>query len=153
MFYLGDNRLKVRKASLKDIDQIWEVEKASFQTPWSRESFSNELTQNKFAYYYVVEMEKEIVGYGGMWVIFDEAHITNVAIHPKARGKKLGELIMRHLIFQAKFYGATSMTLEVRKSNYVARALYNKLNFEQQGIRINYYADTMEDAIIMWVKL
>lgn len=149
---MQDN-LVLRLATINDVDEIWEVEKASFSIPWSREAFISELTTNKFAYYYVIELAGEVVGYAGMWVILDEAHVTNVAIHPKARGNKLGELIMRYLLQMAQFYGASSMTLEVRVSNQIAQNLYTKLKFQEQGIRKKYYADTMEDAIIMWVKI
>lgn len=150
---MDKKNINIRRATIIDIENIWSVEEESFQTPWSKEAFENELTTNKFAYYYVLELDSEIVGYAGMWLILDEAHVTNVAIKPNVRGLKLGELIMRHLMTTAKFYGATSMTLEVRVSNEVAKNLYYKLNFEDSGIRKNYYADTMEDALIMWVKL
>lgn len=150
---MGEKSVNIRKASIEDVEQICKIELASFTTPWSGDAFINELTQNKLAYYYVVELNSEIVGYAGMWIIFDEAHITNIAIHPKARGLKLGELLMKYMFTMAKFYGANSMTLEVRVSNHVARNLYTKLNFEEKGIRKNYYADTLEDALIMWVKI
>lgn len=143
----------IREASIEDIDFIYEIEKNSFQTPWSKESFENELNNNKFAYYYVLELEHKIVGYAGMWVILDEAHITNIAIIPFARGKKLGEILLRYLMEMAKSVGADKMTLEVRASNYIAQGLYNKLNFKKAGIRKNYYADTVEDAVIMWVNI
>lgn len=150
---MKDNLLDIRRATVEDIENIYLVEKLSFTKPWTKESFINELTTNKFANYSVVEVGGKIVGYAGMWMILDEAHITNVAIHPDYRGQKLGELMMRYLIAVAKNLGATSMTLEVRLSNQVARNLYRKLDFKEQGIRKNYYADTMEDALIMWVKI
>lgn len=150
---MGEKAINIREATIKDIDDIWLVESKSFSTPWTREAFINELTTNRFAYYYVLELENDIVGYAGMWIILDEAHVTNVAIYPNVRGKKLGELLMRYLMTMAKMHGAESMTLEVRVSNHAAKNLYYKLNFKEHGIRKNYYADTMEDALIMWVKL
>lgn len=143
----------IREATIEDIDFIYEVEKNSFQTPWSKESFENEINNNKFAYYYVLELDNKILGYAGMWVILDEAHITNIAIAPFARGKKLGEALLCHLMDKAKLYGAEKMTLEVRSSNYIAQGLYEKLNFKKTGIRKNYYADSVEDAVIMWVNI
>lgn len=143
----------IRDATIEDIDFIYEVEKNSFQTPWSKESFENEINNNKFAYYYVLELDNKILGYAGMWVILDEAHITNIAIAPFARGKKLGEALLCHLVEKAKLYGAEKMTLEVRSSNYIAQGLYEKLNFKKTGIRKNYYADSVEDAVIMWVNI
>jgi len=145
--------LNIRKAEIQDIDSILKVEQESFPTPWSREAFEGELITNRFAMYYLVELEGKIVGYAGMWVIFDEAHVTNVAISPNYRGYQLGELLMRHIMATAKMHGAKRMTLEVRESNNIARRLYEKLNFIEEGIRKNYYADTMEDALIMWVNL
>jgi ribosomal-protein-alanine N-acetyltransferase len=73
-----------------------------------------------------------------------------VAVLPEYRGEGIGELIMRTLMAIAKKYGAEKMTLEVRKSNYVAQNLYSKLGFEPRGIRRGYYADNKEDAVIMW---
>jgi len=142
-----------RKATIEDVDQIWEVEKLSFHSPWSKQAFFNELTTNQYAHYYVIEYERSVGGYAGMWLLFDEGHITNVAIRPELRGMKLGELMMRQLMIAAKAMGASSMTLEVRVSNNVAIALYKKLGFREEGIRKNYYADTLEDAMIMWVNL
>lgn len=142
-----------REATLEDVDLIYAVEEKSFQTPWSKESFENEINNNKFAYYYVLELENKIVGYAGMWIILDEAHITNIAIAPSARGKKLGEALLKFLMEKAKYYGAEKMTLEVRASNSIAQGLYNKLNFKKTGIRKNYYADSIEDAVIMWVNI
>lgn len=153
MFCLGKKQLNIRKANIEDVEQMWNVEQASFSKPWSKEAFVSEMTTNRFAQYYVLEIEGDIVGYAGMWIILDEAHVTNIAIHPHARGQKLGELMMRHLIAIAKMFGAKSMTLEVRVSNQIAQNLYRKLGFKEEGLRKNYYADTMEDAIIMWVNL
>ncbi|TCS79574.1 ribosomal protein S18-alanine N-acetyltransferase [Tepidibacillus fermentans] len=147
------DRIQIRRATIDDIDQIWRVEQLSFPTPWSRQAFFSELTNNQYAYYFVLEFDERIVGYVGMWLIFDEAHITNVAISPEVRGMKLGELLMRYLMATAKGLGANRMTLEVRISNHIAISLYKKLGFKEEGIRKNYYADTFEDAIIMWVNL
>ncbi|WP_405054356.1 ribosomal protein S18-alanine N-acetyltransferase [Tepidibacillus marianensis] len=142
-----------RRATIEDVDQIWEVEQLSFHSPWSRQAFVGEFTTNEYAQYYVIEYESLIAGYAGMWLLFDEGHITNVAIRPELRGKKLGELMMRQLMLTAKAMGASSMTLEVRVSNNTAISLYKKLGFKEEGIRKNYYADTLEDAMIMWVNL
>lgn len=150
---MEEQPIGIRRATIKDLNLICEVEKESFSTPWSKEAFKRELTTNRFAHYFVIEWGSQIVGYAGMWIILDEAHVTNVAIVPKVRGLKLGELLMRHLMVSAKLLGAHSMTLEVRVSNHIAQNLYRKLNFEERGIRKNYYADTMEDALIMWVNL
>ena len=137
----------------EDIDQILEVEHASFATPWSREAFYNEIYNNKFAVYIVLEEDQKIIGYVGAWVVIDEAHITNVAILPSYRGKKLGEALLRKMMTVAKDMGARSMTLEVRVTNNVAQSLYRKLGFQNGGIRKNYYTDNQEDALVMWVNI
>ncbi|MBT2658483.1 ribosomal protein S18-alanine N-acetyltransferase [Bacillus sp. ISL-18] len=137
----------------EDIDQVLEVEHASFTTPWSREAFFNEIHNNKFAVYIVLEENEKIVGYCGTWVVIDEAHVTNIAIRPEYRGKKLGEALLSKLISTTREMGARSMTLEVRVTNHVAQSLYRKFGFQNGGIRKNYYSDNQEDALIMWVNL
>jgi [ribosomal protein S18]-alanine N-acetyltransferase len=142
-----------RKMREEDIDQILEVEHASFTTPWSREAFYNELHNNRFAVYLVLEENNKILGYCGAWIVIDEAHVTNVAILPEFRGRKLGEAIMRRMMSVAREMGAKSMTLEVRVTNHVAQSLYRKLGFQDGGIRKNYYSDNQEDGLVMWVNL
>jgi ribosomal-protein-alanine N-acetyltransferase len=151
--YMVEEEIHFRLMKVEDIEKIMIVEKASFTTPWSADAFLNELLNNHFAYYMVAVVEKRIVGYCGVWVILDEAHITNVAVHPDFRGRKIGEQLMGHMISLSMMYGAKKMTLEVRVSNQVAQALYGKLGFENHGIRKGYYTDNQEDAIIMWVNL
>jgi [ribosomal protein S18]-alanine N-acetyltransferase len=145
--------IKFRPMTLNDIDEVLTIEKASFTLPWSREAFYNELVHNHYAKYIVMEHNNHIIGYCGMWVVIDEAHITNVAVLPEYRGKKLGEALMRNVMETAKQLGATTMTLEVRVSNHVAQSLYRKLGFLNGGIRKQYYPDNQEDALVMWVNL
>lgn len=137
----------------EDIDQILEVEHASFSTPWSREAFYNEINKNKFAVYIVLEIDKKVIGYCGAWIVLDEAHVTNIAILPEYRGRKFGEALLKKLISVAIEMGAKSMTLEVRVTNYVAQSLYRKLGFQDGGIRKNYYSDNQENGLVMWVNL
>jgi [ribosomal protein S18]-alanine N-acetyltransferase len=136
-----------------DIEQIVNIETLSFATPWSRESFFNELNKNQFATYVVMEDDEKIIGYCGMWLIVDEAHITNIAVLPEYRGRKLGDALLAKVIETARDMGAKSMTLEVRVSNHVAQNLYRKYGFKNGGIRKGYYTDNHEDAIVMWVEL
>jgi [ribosomal protein S18]-alanine N-acetyltransferase len=138
--------------NLEDLDQIMVVEHESFTLPWSREAFYNELTKNQFAVYVVIELEGRVVGYCGAWIVMDEAHITNVALLPEVRGKKLGEALMREMIEVAKERGVRTMTLEVRVSNAIAQSLYRKLGFQDGAIRKGYYTDNYEDALVMWVN-
>jgi ribosomal-protein-alanine N-acetyltransferase len=137
----------------EDIDQVCEIENLSFTTPWSRESFESEITKNNLAKYLVAKVDGRVAAYGGMWVVLDEGHITNIAVHPDYRGQKIGERLVQTLIGTAKENNVANITLEVRASNEVARNLYRKLGFEDSGLRKGYYSDTGEDAVIMWKEL
>jgi ribosomal-protein-alanine N-acetyltransferase len=90
-----------------------------------------------------------IVGFSGIWLLVDEAHITNIAVRPQYQGRGLGELLLIATIDLARGLKASSMTLEVRASNLVAQNLYSKYGFIQMGIRRGYYLDNHEDAVIM----
>lgn len=148
-----NKQLIFRLMEAKDIDQILRIEEECFATPWSRESFENELTENKYALYMVLEQEDQVIGYCGSWLIIDEIHITNIAILPEHRGRKLGDALLRKVMEIARAEGAKRMTLEVRVSNHVAISLYRKLGFQDGGIRKRYYTDNYEDALVMWVNL
>ncbi|WP_110926855.1 ribosomal protein S18-alanine N-acetyltransferase [Bacillus massiliglaciei] len=141
-----------RLMKVEDIDQVLEVERHSFTLPWSKDAFYNELTNNQYAVYLVLEDEGKIAGYCGAWIVLDETHITNIAILPEYRGKKLGEALLRKMIEVSLSMGSIKMTLEVRVSNHVAISLYEKLGFQKGGIRKNYYTDNREDAYVMWVN-
>lgn len=145
--------LEFRSMTVQDIPHVVEIEQESFTTPWSAQAFMNELTNNHFAQYIILEYDGEVAGYGGMWIIMDEAHVTNIAIKSKYRGRKWGERLLIELQNSAAFLGAVRMTLEVRKSNQVAQRLYEKHGFRSVGIRPKYYTDNNEDALIMWVNL
>jgi ribosomal-protein-alanine N-acetyltransferase len=145
--------LEFRSMCIEDIDTICAIEQEAFTTPWTAGAFHNELTNNHFAHYIVMELDGEIVGYGGMWMIVDEAHITNIAVRAPYRGRKLGERLLMRLQSAAVFLGAERITLEVRTSNIVAQRLYAKLGFIPAGLRKGYYTDNGEDAIIMWAHL
>lgn len=151
-----DREYTLRPMLIGDIPQIIAIEKKSFPTPWSSYAFTCELCDNEFAYYFVLVSEKDpttIVGYGGMWIIIDEAHITNIAVAPAYRGKKLGQYILEGLIDLARLKKAVRMTLEVRVSNDDAQKLYKRIGFLPAGIRPGYYIDTNEDALIMWKEI
>jgi [ribosomal protein S18]-alanine N-acetyltransferase len=142
-----------RLAKVSDIDDILGIEQSSFAVPWSREAFYREIVENQFAYYLIIEDHFQPIGYCGVWLVMDEAHVTNVAILPSYRGRKLGEQLLKEAMLLSQRHGAASMTLEVRVSNHIAQNLYTKLGFESGGIRKNYYSDNGEDALVMWVKL
>ncbi|HZO73774.1 MAG TPA: ribosomal protein S18-alanine N-acetyltransferase [Ktedonobacteraceae bacterium] len=93
-----------------------------------------------------------MIGFAGLWLMVDEAHITTIAIHPDYRRKGLGELLLLSLIDIAYTIGAKWVTLEVRVSNYTAQNLYRKYGFHESGVRHRYYSDNQEDALIMWTE-
>lgn len=140
----------IREMELIDLDRIMDIEMDAFTTPWSRNAFSKEITENMLAKYIVVEIEGIVAGYAGIWLILDEGHITNIAVAKEYRGQGIGKFLMMGLIDYCKKQGIPNMTLEVRKSNIIAQNLYKKYGFLECGIRPNYYADDHEDAVIMW---
>lgn len=143
----------IRKMKDIDVDHVMKVEELSFTTPWPREIFYQEIVENSYAHYFVVELEENIIGYGGMWVVIDDAQITNIAVKPKYRGYKIGEKLFQHILQHAMQMGVKRLSLEVRASNIIAQRLYRKFGLVPGGVRKNYYTDNKEDAIIMWVNL
>lgn len=138
---------------VKHLPQVLDIEQRSFPTPWSKKAFMGELRHNRFAHYYVCLLSDRVVGYAGMWVILDEAHVTNIAVDPHYRRKDLGKQLLLYLIQCTLYYGADKITLEVRPSNTGAQKLYRELGFADVGVRKGYYTDNNEDAIIMWKHL
>ncbi|MCL2545482.1 MAG: ribosomal protein S18-alanine N-acetyltransferase [Clostridia bacterium] len=136
-----------------DIDAVAEMEKLVFTLPWSRDAFRRELEENVVARYLVLEERGRILAYGGIWLVIDEAHLTNVAVHPQARGRGFGERLVRALMRLASDTCMGMITLEVRRSNAAAQALYRKVGFEDVGYRKRYYEDNQEDALIMYAPL
>jgi len=147
------NKVKLRKMKKNDIDGVMVVEKMSFSTPWSRDAFVKEVTENNLARYMVAEIDDTIVGYGGVRLILDEGHITNIAVHKNYRGYGIGHILVDGLVDVCKRLNIERMTLEVRESNTPARNLYKDHGFEDIGIRPGYYADNKEDAVIMWKEI
>jgi len=142
--------VKLRKMLAEDLEAVMDIEYSCFTVPWSKEAFLMEIEKNIFARYFVVEFEGKIVGYGGMWMIMDEAHVTNIAVIPDFRGKGFGKKLVEILIHTANEEGIQRLTLEVRKSNEEAQNLYKKYGFNICGCRPRYYQDNDEDAMIMW---
>ena len=165
----------VERMALPDVPQVGALERMVFTLPWSNHAFEYELQYNPMAYFVVVrrrvsDADAEVrqgapagglrrlvsrptlspaLGYGGFWLIVDEAHICTLAVHPEWRGQGLGELLLVHMIDQATALNAAVATLEVRTSNLQAQSLYHKYGFEVVGLRKGYYSDNHEDALIM----
>lgn len=148
--------LIIRKAEERDIEDVANLEELCFAMPWSRDAIKTEILENDKAIYIVgelVEDTKRIVGYIGLWQIFDEGHIMNVCVDPVYRRNHIGYDLLETMIDVTSKKGINKWTLEVRKSNYPAIRLYKKLGFLEVGIRRGYYEDNKEDAIIMWKGL
>ena len=135
--------------SEEHLDEIMEIERLSFTTPWSRLAFIHEI-ESPHSIFEVMTLNGRLIGYGGFWLIADEAHISNIALHPDHRRRGLGRKLLTRLLGQAVERGAAKATLEVRPSNEAAQRLYDSFGFKMIAVRKNYYTDEREDALIMW---
>ncbi|MCB8920775.1 MAG: ribosomal protein S18-alanine N-acetyltransferase [Ardenticatenaceae bacterium] len=144
---------QLRALQLADLDAVYAIDRLAFPTPSKKGLYEYELTRNPMAHYQALLLENVLLGYVGYWLIADEAHISTIATHPDWRGKKLGELLLLNMLYMAGEHPATQATLEVRRSNTIAQALYRKYAFIVEGERPRYYRDTGDDALIMTVIL
>ena len=146
-------KYKIENLSLSHLDDIMEIEEGCYGAHhWSRDSFIGELNNNCAKYLTAINDDGKCVGYMGVWRIFDEAHVTNLAVHPRFQKKGIAHLLILSsldLCYQDKI---KFMTLEVRKSNERAKKLYESFGFKSLGMRKKYYQDNGEDAIIMWTE-
>ncbi|MEI6308132.1 MAG: ribosomal protein S18-alanine N-acetyltransferase [bacterium] len=150
---VGAIELLIRPISVHDLEQILEIEEASYRTPWTSSDFLREITYNQLAYYFLVEAGERIAGFIGMWLVVDEAHITNIAVSPDFRRQGVGEKLLLFALEIAGHHGARCAILEVRVSNARALNLYLKHGFRYIGLRKAYYRDNDEDAFLMEVKI
>lgn len=139
----------IRRMTIADLEAVTAIEAATFPTPWSADSFRQELERNVAARYLVAEREGQVIGYAGAWIILDESHITNIAIAQEHRGRGYGRQLTEALMQYLSNLGAAYATLEVRKSNLKAQNLYTSIGFVKLGVRKRYYEDNQEDALLM----
>jgi len=137
-----------------DLDAIMEIEPILFVgDPWPRSMYEYEITRNEFSFYRVIHGETpgqpRILAYAGVWMLYDSAHVATIGVHPAWQRRGLGAWLLLHLIDESVTRGAVEVTLEVRKSNLAAQALYSQFGFEKVGRRRRYYRDTGEDALLM----
>jgi ribosomal-protein-alanine N-acetyltransferase len=143
---------EVRPMRSLDIDAVAKIEKRCYTLTWNPNAYITELG-NTNAYYAVAKRsDGMVVGYGGVWVIIDELHVTTLCVDPDSRGLKIGEQLLSEMMEVGIRRGATRATLEVRESNIVAQGLYHKYGFEDVAQRKAYYSDNGENAIIMWAE-
>jgi len=147
-------RIRIRDACSRDLPQILEIERLAFDHPWSRDSFLRELSL-PFSRTIIAAAtngsSETVAGYLCRWLVADECHILNVAVHPEARRGGIAARLMEDAIAEARREKARLVTLEVRRSNLAARSLYRKLRFEERRLRKNYYGSG-EDAIVMELR-
>ncbi len=140
--------MTLRPMTSADIGEVAAIEQRTYAQPWSQLVFADELAAPHRTYL-VAEAEAVIVGYGGLMLVGDEAHVTTVVVMPEWRGDRIGTRLMLGLVDAALAAGARSLTLEVRESNAAAQRLYRRFGLAPVGVRKRYYHD--EDALIMWV--
>lgn len=144
-------RIEVFAMQMEDLEQVSAIEMESFSVPWSKEGFAASL-RAKNTCYLTVWVDGEIAGYCGMILCMDEAEITNVAVSERFRRRGAAQTMLRELIACGYRQGVRKFLLEVRESNKAAIALYEKLGFQKEGIRKNFYEKPLEDAVIMWKR-
>jgi ribosomal-protein-alanine N-acetyltransferase len=152
--------IQIRDANRSDLPRILEIERLAFPSPWTLASFERELTL-PFSRVMVAipyddtparrEDRDSIVGFLCRWLIADECHVLNIAVHPDSRRLGIGGVLITEAISEARTNGAGVVTLEVRRTNLPARQLYRKFDFEERRLRRHYYGPG-EDAIIMELR-
>jgi len=146
---VSENALwRIVPLSLDYLPEILEIEKASYSDPWTEGMFRQE-ARNARSYFYLAFLGERLVGYAGFWLMVDEVHITKVTVVPARRRRGLGRRLVRYLFRKGRLLGAETARLEVRERNTAARRLYEKMGFQQVGLRKGYYARTKETAVIM----
>lgn len=141
--------MTIESMTVDDISQVAEIERQIFSIPWSEKAFRNSMESDN-TIYIVAKENNNVEGYAGMYLSFEEGNITNVAVNPLSRRKGIGEKIVRDILNRAYEKGVKDVFLEVRETNSVAIALYEKIGFKEEGIRKNFYDKPRENALIMW---
>ena len=150
---ISERSIMIRTATVRDLKAIWEIEEASYASPWPKETFFVDITLNADAKYFVAMIDRHIVGFIGGWFKEGKLHIINVATHPSSRGCGVAKQLVQFLIDLARDLKMESAFLEVRRSNVAAQKLYDGLGFVVMGLRPMYYPDNMEDGLLMTKEL
>ncbi len=133
-----------------DLEAVLEVGAASFVNPWTPDMFAWELRNPQVSHIYVLRAgEERVAAYCSCWLVDHEWHINNLAVRPEWRGQGLARALLDHVLREASGLGATRAGLEIRRSNDIARRLYEGMGFAVVGTRRNYYTDPPEDALIL----
>lgn len=141
----------IRNMQESDLTQVEAIEKANFSIPWSLESF-RESMELEHTIYLVAEEDGNIMGYCGIYRVFNEGEIVNVAVAEAYRRKQVASKLLEQLFIHGNELQVDNFFLEVRESNEAAIQLYKKLGFIEAGIRKNFYEKPRENAIFMWKR-
>lgn len=139
--------IALRQMLSADLPAVREIDRLSYALPWPPAAYDHEL-QAEHSFPVVAVADGEVVGFGVLWMVVDEAHIATIAVHPEWRGQGMGRALLAKMLTIGREQGARLATLEVRVSNYAAQALYRSFGFELAGWRPRYYSNH-EDALIM----
>lgn len=145
--------LIIRMATEDDAAAIAEIEKECIRVPWSYESIRKDLAENKMARYFFAEYDGKSAGYVGIWNVWGEGDINNVAVLPEFRRCHIGTELIKEMLDAGRREGIAAYTLEVRAGNEPALGLYRSFGFTEEGIRKGYYQDNGEDAVIMRLEI
>ena len=138
-------------SSPSDLDAVLAIEVESFTSPWTREMYIAELENVGVSFCYLARDESgQILGFCSFWRVLDELHINNLAVAPPYRRRGIGTTLLTYVLSEGAKLGAHRATLEVRRSNEVARHLYDHLGFATAGVRRAYYTNPVEDALVLW---
>ena len=140
--------LRMRRRHLKG---VMEIERMVYPRPWSPNLFLSEMAESRNRAYLVAKLGRDVAGYAGLMCYGEEAHVTTIAVDPAHHRQKIGTRVLYELVQESIQMGARSVSLEVRVSNWGAQVLYSRFGFRPVGIRKNYYQETGEDAVVMWV--
>jgi ribosomal-protein-alanine N-acetyltransferase len=143
--------ISVSRLGRDDLDAVLAVDAESFFRPWTRDMYEGELANPEVTRIFGIAVDGRVVGYCAAWVLPGELHINNLAILPVFRRQGLATALLAEVLAEAARLGCARATLEVRRSNHAARALYERLGFAVHGVRRDYYADPVEDALILWL--
>jgi len=142
-------KMQIDPLVIADLPDVERIEALSFPTPWPVSAYEAELLENQLARYIAVRADGELVGFAGIWLMVDEAHVSTIAVDPRFRGRGVGTRLLLGLLDLARAGGAAVATLDVRPTNHDAIRLYDRAGFKEVGRRVRYYEDTGEDALIM----
>jgi ribosomal-protein-alanine N-acetyltransferase len=138
-------------SSAVQIDEVLAIEEVSFTNPWSREMYLAELENAGVSFCYLARnVDGRSIGFCSVWRVLDELHINNLAVLPDFRRSGVATALLAHVLGQGAAMGARRATLEVRRSNDSARLLYERFGFTLAGVRRDYYAKPVEDALVLW---